>query len=128
MQLKSNRSFGLIVGLALALVSAHHFWSKRQDYIIWLVIALVFVVVSWLMPRTLGLLKRLWVKFGELLGAIVSPIVLAVLYVASIVATGILIRLFRKDLLSLKRKSGDATYWIVRNPPGPDRDSLADQF
>jgi Saxitoxin biosynthesis operon protein SxtJ len=128
MMLKSNRSFGLIIGFASALIAAIHFWSRREDYLVWLIPALIFIAVSLLMPRTLAPLKRLWLKLGELLSAIVSPIVLALLYVASIVATGILIRLLGKDLLSLKRKSGDATYWIERNPPGPDRDSLVDQF
>jgi hypothetical protein len=124
----SNRSFGLLIGGVLLLVARLHYWKERPDFFVWLIVGVVFIAVSFLMPRTLAPLRRLWLKLGHLLSIVVSPIILAAMYVLAIVVTGVLIRLFGKDLLSLKRKPAANSYWIKRNPPGPELQSLADQF
>jgi hypothetical protein len=124
----SNRSFGLLIGGVLLLVAGLHYWMDRTDFFIWLIIGVVFIAVGFLMPRTLAPLRRLWMKLGHLMSIVVSPIILALMYVLAIVVTGVLIRLFGKDLLSLKLKSDETSYWIMRNPPGPEFKSLADQF
>src|SRR5580692_4795302 len=124
----SNRSFGLLIGGVLLLVAGVHYWKERPDFFIWLTAAAVLIAVALLMPRALAPLRRLWLKLGHLMSIVVSPIILAFMDVLAIVVTGVLIRLFGKDLLSLKLKPGDASYWIKRNPPGPEFKSLADQF
>ena len=73
-------------------------------------------------------MRRLWLKLGHLMSIVISPIILSLMYVLAIVVTGVLIRLFGKDLLSLKRKPAEKSYWIKRDPPGPEFKSLADQF
>jgi hypothetical protein len=123
-----NRSFGLLIGGVLLLVGAHHYWKERPDFFVWLIVGAGFVAVALLMPRILAPLRRLWLKLGHLMSIVISPIVLALMYVLAIVVTGVLIRLFGKDLLSLKLKPAEASYWIKRNPPGPEYKSLADQF
>src|SRR5580704_3693474 len=100
MRTNSNRSFGLLIGGVLFLVAGLHYWKERSDSFIWLMGAVVFVAVSLLMPRTWAPLRRLWLRLGHLLSVVVSPIILAVMYVLAIVASGVLIRLFGKDLLS----------------------------
>jgi hypothetical protein len=124
----SNRSFGLLIGGVLLLVAGLHYWKDRPDFFAWLIVGVVFVAVGLLMPRTLAPLRRLWLKFGHLMSIVVSPIILTLMYVLAIVVTGVLIRLFGKDLLSLKLKPEETSYWIKRNPPGPEFKSLADQF
>ena len=124
----SNRSFGLLISGALLLIAGLHYWKDRPDFFVWLIIGLVFVAVSLLTPHTLAPLQRLWLKLGHLMSIVVSPIILALMYALAIVVTGVLIRLFGKDLLSLKLKPAAASYWIKRNPPGPELKSLADQF
>jgi hypothetical protein len=124
----SNRSFGLLIGAVLLLVAGVHYWKERSDFFVWLIVAVVFIAVSLLMPRTLAPLRRLWLKLGHLMSIVVSPIILMVMYVLAIVVTGVLIRLFGKDLLSLKRSPAENSYWIKRNPPGPELKSLVDQF
>jgi hypothetical protein len=123
-----NQSFGLLIGGVLLLVAGLHYWKDRPDFFIWLIIGLVFVAVALLMPLILAPLRRLWLKLGHLMSIVVSPIILALMYVLAIVVTGILIRLIGKDLLSLKLKPEASSYWIKRNPPGPEFKSLADQF
>jgi hypothetical protein len=124
----SNRSFGLLIGGVLLLVAGLHYWKDRPDFFVWLVVAVVCVAIALLMPRTLAPMRRLWLKLGHLMGIVVSPIILALMYVLAIVVTGVLIRLSGKDLLSLKLKPAENSYWIKRNPSGPEFQSLADQF
>jgi hypothetical protein len=123
-----NRSFGLLIGGVLLLVAGLHYWKARPDFFVWLIVGVVFIAVALLMPRTLAPLRRLWLKLGHLMSIVVSPIILALMYVLAIVVTGVLIRLFGKDLLSLKLKPAEASYWIKRNPPGHEFKSLEDQF
>jgi hypothetical protein len=124
----SNRSFGLLIGGVLLLVAGLHYWKDRPDFFVWLAVGLVFVAAALLIPHKLAPLRRLWLKLGHLMSIVISPIILALMYVLAIVVTGVLIRLFGKDLLSLKLKPEVASYWIKRNPPGPELKSLADQF
>jgi len=124
----SNRSFGLLIGGVLLLVAGLHYWKDRPDFLVWLAIGLVFIAVALLIPHILAPLRRLWLKLGHLMSIVISPIILALMYVLAIVVTGVLIRLFGKDLLSLKLKPEAVSYWIKRNPPGPEFKSLADQF
>ena len=124
----SNRSFGLLIGGVLLLVAGLHYWKDRPDFFVWLIIGSAFVAVALLMPHILAPLRRLWLKLGHLMSIVISPIILALMYVLAIVVTGVLIRLFGKDLLSLKLKPEEASYWLKRNPPGPESKSLADQF
>jgi hypothetical protein len=124
----SDRSFGLLIGGVLLLVAGLHYWKDRADFFVWLIIGSGFVAVALLMPHILAPLRRLWLKLGHLMSIVISPIILSLMYVLAIVVTGVLIRLFGKDLLSLKLKPEAASYWIKRNPPGPEFKSLADQF
>ena len=124
----SNKSFGLLIGGVLLLVAGVHYWNERPDFFAWLIVAVGFIAVALLVPRALAPLRRLWLKLGHLMSIVISPIILALMYVLAIVITGVLIRLFGKDLLSLKLEPEEASYWIKRNPPGPEFKSLADQF
>ena len=113
----SNRSFGLLIAAVLALIAALQ-WGRGGAILAWLVVAAFFLVVAIAMPRLLLPLKRLWLKLGNVLHLVISPIVLGILYMFSIVTVGLLTRLFGKDLLSLKRDAAAASYWVRREPPG----------
>jgi hypothetical protein len=63
-----------------------------------------------------------------LLGALVSPLALGVLYYGVLTPLGVLMRLAGKDPLRLRREPGAASYWLPRQPPGPPPDSMTNQF
>ena len=93
-----------------------------------LIAALVFLGAAIVIPRALAPLNRLWLRFGELLNRITSPIALAILFYGVVMPTGIAMRLFGKDPLRLRRDAQARSYWIDRDPPGPPPDSLKNQF
>ena len=124
----SDRSFGLVVGGILSVIGIYQFFAG-SGLSVWILgpgVALVFVGV--IAPRMLHPLNIAWTHLGILLGKVVTPVVMFLVYVISVVPTGLILRLVGKDLLRLKSATSDATYWIERTPPGPPPESLKDQF
>lgn len=124
----SSRSFGLVFAAAFSLIGllplinhgSVRWWS--------LIISAVFLLVAMVAPNLLRPLNLLWFKFGLLLGRIVNPVVMLLIYVIAILPTGLILRLFGKDLLLRKFNKSQASYWIIREPPGPEPKSLEEQF
>ena len=79
-------------------------------------------------PALLTVPNRLWMKFGLLLHRVISPVVLAILFYAVVTPMGWIMRAFGKDPLRLKREASNPSYWVAREPPGPQPDSMSDQF
>jgi hypothetical protein len=79
-------------------------------------------------PRLLTPLNRLWTRFGLVLHAVVTPVVMGLLFYLTVVPIGIVMRLAGKDLLALRYDPGAKSYWIERRPPGPAPDTMPRQF
>ncbi|HUA51665.1 MAG TPA: hypothetical protein VMB81_05845 [Candidatus Sulfotelmatobacter sp.] len=123
----SDRVFGLVIAAALCLISAVRLW--RGTSIVYPAIgAAAFAVLAILVPRALRPLNILWFRFGLLLHAIVTPIVLGLMFYTTITPLGWLMRAFGKRPLALEFDQNAASYWIHRTPPGPSPDSLSNQF
>jgi hypothetical protein len=124
----SNRAFGwvfVIVFLVIAvwplvLGGTARWWS--------LIVGGLVMVVTLAAPSLLTIPNRLWLRFGLLLHRIVSPVVLAVMFYSVVTPMGLLMRAFGKDFLRLRRSDSAASYWIKRDPPGPQPDSMSNQF
>jgi hypothetical protein len=124
----SPRSFGLlfcVIFLIIGLAPLISGGAIRQ----WGVgVGLLFGVLAVLAPKALAPLSGLWMRFGALLHSIVSPIIMAVLFVGAVLPTGLMLRVFGRDGLALKRDPSKTSYWIDRTPPGPEPESLRQQF
>ncbi len=121
---RSNKGFGILFFLVFLAISL---WPllNGNDLRVWsLVISLIFLLLGLLNSKILNPLKRAWIKFGELLGRIVSPLVLAIVFFIIITPIGILMKTLRKDLLNIKF-SNNKSYWIKRNK---DLGSMKNQF
>ena len=109
-----NRSFGLlffIVFLAFAL------WplTKKGEINLYLIsIALIFLILGLLNSKILTPLNKSWIKFGELLGRIIAPIVMGIVYFIILTPISLLVRLLGKDLIGMKFDKNLKTYWIKR--------------
>jgi hypothetical protein len=123
----SSRSFGLLLAGVFLVVAALSYWSRGHAYAYWGTSAAVLLAIALAMPRVLAPLKRLWLKLGKLLHLVVSPLILSAVYVLVFIPIGAIIRLFGKDLLSLKCDRAASSYWIER-AGGPAPESLKDQF
>ena len=124
----SNRSFGLVIGLACLLISVWKYERGAWVYSIWIAIGAVFLLLAVLMPRLLRPARNLWLRLGQILGRFLSPVMLSAVYVLSIVPIGLLLKLFGKDSLQRAHDPKSESYWITRSTPGPDPASLKNQF
>lgn len=128
-KLPSNRSFGLLFA-AVFLIVATYAWAKddAQRWVqVWLIMAVLFFVIALLAPALLTPLNKMWFALGLLLGKVVSPVVLGILYFIVITPVAMGMRLFGRDALLMKKRAV-STYWISRQPPGPAPESFKDQF
>ena len=110
----SNRSFGIIFFIIFLIISL---WPllNGNGVRIWAVsISLIFLILGVLNSKILTPLNKIWFKFGILLGNFIAPVIMGVIYFLIVTPTGILVRLFKKDLLFLK-KNNKKTYWIEKN-------------
>ncbi len=123
-KISSNRSFGVVFFVVFFLIAIYpliydqnlRFWS--------LGISAIFLVLGLLNSKLLTPLNKIWFKFGILLGKIVSPIIMSIIFFLVVTPTGILMRIFKKDLLNLKF-SDNKTYWIEKNEP---KSKMKNQF
>jgi predicted membrane metal-binding protein len=124
----SERGFAIVFAVVFVLVGL---WPLLSGGLVraWaLLIAAAFLLAGFAAPGILAPLNRLWFRFGMALGRIVSPIVMGVIFFGTVMPTGLLMRLFRKDLLRLRFDPAAESYWIPRDPPGPSAESLKQQF
>ena len=109
----SNRSFGIIFSIFLLIVGLWPLMSSNSPRLWALIIALIFLILGLLNSKLLTPFNKLWIKFGEFLGKIISPIVMGIVYFFVVTPIGIFMRLNKKDLLKLKF-SENSSYWIKR--------------
>ena len=126
-QVGSDRNFGLVFAGAFAVIGlwplVHHLSPRWWA----LVLALAFGVVAFAQPRWLHPLNVLWFRFGILLGRVVAPVVMGLVFFLCVAPIGLVMRLRGKDLLSLRR-GAQKSYWVARDPPGPAPNTMTKQF
>ena len=113
--ISSNRNFGLVFFVIFLIVAL---WPLKyeEDIRLWsLVISIIFFILGAINSKLLTPLNKLWFKFGILLGSIVSPIIMGIVYFAVVTPTGVLMRLLGKDLLRMSKVKNTSTYWIKRD-------------
>ena len=110
----SNISFGILFFVIFLIISLWPLF-KENDLRIWsFIISILFLILGILNSKILNPIKRVWIRFGELLGKIISPIVLAVVFFIVITPIGLFMKILRKDLLNIKFTK-DKSYWIKRD-------------
>ena len=124
----SNRSFGWVFTAVFLIIAVWPLVSGGMVRWWSLLVAAAFALVTVAAPKLLAVPNRLWMRVGLLLNRIISPIVLAFLFYVVVTPMGVLMRVFGKDSLRLRRDASDTSYWIERDPPGPKPDSMNHQF
>ena len=127
LELPSNKKFGFFF-TAVFLVATTYFYINNVGSSVLStlgVISLSFLVATLVNPDVLLPLNRLWMRFGLLLGMIISPIVMGVIFFGLFTPMSLTMRLFRRDELRIRFKN-KKTHWILRD--FPDGNELSDSF
>ena len=109
---KDNITFGLLFFVFFLIFGFYPLNSGGFIRIWSVVVSLVFLIITIIRPNLFTFLNKLWIQFGILLGKIISPIVMGLVFFFVVTPIGILVRVLKKDVMGLKR--GASTYWINR--------------
>ena len=120
----SNKSFGIVFFIVFLLISFYPLLDNESIRLWSFVISLIFLILGILNSKILSPLNRAWFKFGVLLGKVISPIIMGIIFFLVVTPTGFIMRLLGKDVLNLKF-SGVKSYWIEKSGP---KSKMKNQF
>ncbi len=113
-KVSSNKSFGIVFFIVFLIVSIYPVFNSG-DLRVWsLIISLIFLILGLLNSIILSPLNKIWFKLGILLGSFASPIVMSIIFFGIVTPTAIVMKMFNKNLLSLK-KNNKKTYWVEKS-------------
>ena len=121
----SQKSFGVVFSIVFLIVALYPLINSEGLRIWALVVSAIFLLLAYVAPKILSLPNKLWFKFGLLIGSIVAPIIITLIYFVTVLPTGFIMRLLGKDLLKQKLDKNTKSYWIERKDP---MGSMKNQF
>ena len=110
----SNRSFGILFFIVFLILSLWPLKNGNNLNLYFLITSGIFLILGAINSKLLTPLNKTWIKFGEILGLIIAPIVMGLVYFFILTPVSLIVRLFGKDLLGLKFLKENKTYWIKR--------------
>ena len=113
-KISSNKSFGIVFFIFFLIISIYPLFNGGNIRIWLLFFLIVFLILGLLNSKILSPLNKIWFKFGILLGNVVSPIIMGVVFFLIVTPISITMKLFGKNFLNLK-KDKKKTYWIKKN-------------
>ena len=123
-KISSNRSFGIVFFVVFILIALYPLIHNEEIRIWSLIISSIFLILGLINSRILNPLNKLWFKFGILLGKIVSPIIMGIIFFLVVTPIGFIMRILGKDLLNLKFNA-NKSYWIEKTGP---KSKMKNQF
>tara|TARA_B100002019_G_C20815759_1_gene378114 strand:+ start:157 stop:540 length:384 start_codon:yes stop_codon:yes gene_type:complete len=120
----SNRSFGIVFSIVFLLIAIYPLINSEGLRVWSLVIAIFFLFLGLINSKILTPLNKLWFKFGILLGRIVSPIIMGIIFFLVVTPIALIMRIISKDLLNLKFNK-EKSYWIEKTGP---KSKMKNQF
>jgi len=113
----SPKSFGVVFSIVFLIIALYPI-ANSEDIRLWaIIISAILLLLAFVAPQVLALPNKLWFKFGILIGSIIAPVVMALVYFVTVMPTGIIMRCLGKDLLKQKLDKNAKTYWIERSEP-----------
>jgi|TARA_B100000959_G_scaffold257497_1_gene291660 predicted membrane protein len=120
----SNRSFGIVFFVVFLSIGLWPILTDNQLRIWSIVISLIFLILGVFNSKILTPLNKVWFRFGIFLGNFVAPIIMGIVFFLVVTPTGLIMKLFRKDLINLRKNNSD-TYWIEKKDI---KSSMKNQF
>ena len=113
-KINSNRSFGIVFFIFFLIISLYPLIYDQNIRIWSLIFSIIFLLLGLFNAKILTPLNKIWFKFGIFLGRFISPIIMGVIFFGLVTPIGLLLRIFRKDILKLKFNNKN-TYWDKKN-------------
>ena len=120
----SNKSFGVVFFIVFLLIAIYPLINNGELRIWSLIIAIIFLILGLINSKVLTPLNKLWFKFGLLLGKVISPLIMGIIFFLVVTPTGLIMRIIGKDQLNLKFNN-KKSYWIEKTGP---KSKMKNQF
>ena len=124
-KINSNRSFGIVFFFVFLIISLWPLTNENPLRVWSIFVAIIFLILGLMNSKLLTPLNILWFKFGKLLGFIIAPIVMGIVFFVVITPTGLIMKIIGKDLLNNKYNNKIKSYWINR---GKLKSTMKQQF
>tara|TARA_B100002049_G_scaffold191467_1_gene148484 strand:- start:49 stop:444 length:396 start_codon:yes stop_codon:yes gene_type:complete len=124
-KISSNRSFGIVFFFVFLIISLWPLINENPLRVWSIFVAIIFLILGLMNSKLLTPLNILWFKFGKLLGFIIAPIVMGIVFFVVITPTGLIMKIIGKDLLNNKYNNKIKSYWINR---GKLKSTMKQQF
>ena len=125
---KQNRHFGLLLSI-LFLILAIYLIVLKSLLVgqLFAILSGIVLLVSIFRPRALNRITKTWLRFGDILGHVISPITLGIIFFLLITPVGLITKIFGRDELLLKKKNVKS-YWLARQKSDEKFNSFEKQF
>ena len=110
----SIKSFGILFFFVFLIVGLWPLLNDKEIRIWSIILSVIFLVLGLTESRILNPLNNYWIKLGEILGKIIAPIVMLIVFMGVVTPMAFLVKLFGKDLLNLKFNKKANSYWLQR--------------
>ena len=123
-KISSNKSFGVVFFIIFLIVSIYPLINNGELRIWSLITAIIFLILGLINSKVLTPLNKLWFKFGLLLGKVISPLIMGIIFFFVVTPIAFIMRIIGKDLLNLKFNN-KKSYWIEKTGP---KSKMKNQF
>ena len=123
-KLPSNRNFGIVFSIVFLIIAIWPILNQNEIRIWSMIISLIFLILGLINSKFLSPLNKAWFKFGLILGSIIAPVVMGIVYFLVVTPTGLIMKALGKDILGLKRNKNN-TYWLEKDN---SNNNLKNQF
>ena len=113
----SDKSFGIFFSIVFLIIGLYPLINSQEHHLWAIIFSVIILLLAFLVPKALSFPNRLWFKFGIVIGSLIAPIIISLVYLIIVIPTGLIFRLLGKDLLHKKLDKNVKSYWIKRSEP-----------
>jgi hypothetical protein len=110
----NNKSFGIVFSIFFAILLVYFYFKNQEINYYFLIFSFVFLILGLLNSKILTPLNKIWIKIGDILGLVIAPIVMGIVYFLVVFPTKIFLLIINKDILDLKINKKDKSFWKKR--------------
>ena len=125
---KEYKKFGITMAIVFVLIFSYLYWKEYSSAIYFIIIAAIFALSAFLLPKILKYFYNVWMGFAAIMGYFMSRIILSLIFFILFAPVGIVTRLLKKDLLKEKWDNESDSYWILRDNKPYDPKSAENQY
>ena len=124
-KLPSNKNFGIVFFVVFLLIGLWPFLEKGEIRFWSIFVAIIFLLLGLINSKLLNPLNKIWFNFGILLGKILTPFIMGMIFFLVVTPTALIMRALGKDILKLRYNKINKSYWIEKSEP---KSKMKNQF